>query len=131
MRAELLSYLTTATSTATVKTVSELPWNTAGEPLYLKNMKKFYLDEEQIEQSVLIPTLTGQTDVMSNLIRVRGYFAVDAKNQPAGLSTAITTILGAKDRTGVANFGTESDYTTEIQDDVIIYTVEYRLNTTA
>jgi hypothetical protein len=131
MRTQLLSYLTTATSTATVKTVSELPWNTAGEPLYLKNMKKFYLDEEQIEQSVLIPTLTGQTDVMSNLIRVRGYFAVDAKNQPAGLSTAITTILGAKDRTGVANFGTESDYTTEIQDDVIIYTVEYRLNTTA
>ena len=131
MRAELLSYLTTATSTATIKTVSELPWNSAGEPLYLKNMKKFYLDEEQIEQSVLIPTLTGQTDVMSNLIRVRGYFAVDAKNQPSGLSTAITTILGAKDRTGVANFGTESDYTTEIQDDVIIYTVEYRLNTTA
>jgi hypothetical protein len=131
MRTQLLSYLTTATSTATVKTVSELPWNTAGEPLYLKNMKKFYLDEEQIEQSILIPTLTGQTDVMSNLIRVRGYFAVDAKNQPAGLSTAITTILGAKDRTGVANFGTESDYTTEIQDDVIIYTVEYRLNTTA
>jgi hypothetical protein len=131
MRAELLSYLTTATSTATIKTVSELPWNSAGEPLYLKNMKKFYLDEEQIEQSVLIPTLTGQTDVMSNLIRVRGYFAVDAKNQPSGLSTAITTILGAKDRTGIANFGTESDYTTEIQNDVLIYTVEYRLNTTA
>lgn len=131
MRAELLSYLTTATSSLTVKTVSELPWNTAGEPLYLKNMKKFYLDEEQIEQSVLIPTLSGQTDVMSNLTRVRGYFAVDAKNQPSGLSTAITTILGAKERTGIANFGIESDYTTEIQGDVIIYTVEYRLNTTA
>lgn len=131
MRAQLLSYLTTATSTATVKTVSELPWNTAGEPLYLKNMKKFYLDEEQIEQSVLIPVLPGSTDVMTNLVTVRGYFAVDAKNQPSGLSTAITTILGAKDRTGLANFGTESDYTTEIQNDVIIYTVEYRLNTTA
>ncbi len=131
MRSQLLSYLTTATSTATVKTVSELPWNTAGEPLYLKNMKKFYLDEEQIEQSVLIPTLPGSNDVMTNLTRVRGYFAVDAKNQPSGLSTAITTILGAKDSIGVSNFGTESDYTTEIQNDVIIYTVEYRLNTTA
>ena len=131
MRAELLSYLTTATSTATVKTVSELPWNTAGQPLYLKNMKKFYLDEEQIEQSVLIPTLPGQNDIMQNTVKVIGYFAVDAKNQPSGLSTAITTILGAKDRTGLGNFGTESDYTTEIQDDVLIYTVEYRLNTTA
>jgi hypothetical protein len=131
MRTQLLSYLTTATSAATVKAVSELPWNTAGEPLYLKNMKKFYLDEEQIEQSTLIPTLPGSNDFIENLVTVKGYFAVDAKNQPAGLSTAITTILGAKDRTGISNFGAESDYTTEIQDDVMIYTIEYRLNTTA
>jgi hypothetical protein len=130
MRAELLSYLTTATSTSTVKTVSELPWNTAGEPLYLKNMKKLYLDQEQIEQSTLIPTLGG-TDVFQNDITVRGYFAVDAKNEPTGLSTAITKILGAKDKTGITNFGVESDYTTDIQADVIIYTVEYRMNTTA
>lgn len=131
MRAELLSYLTTATSATTVKTVSELPWNNAGQPLYLKNMKKFYLGQEEFEQSVLIPTLPGQNDIMQNTVKVTGYFAVDAKNQPSGLSTAITTILGAKDRTGLGNFGTESDYTTEIQDDVLIYTVEYRLNTTA
>lgn len=131
MRTQLLSYLTTATSTATVKTVSELPWNTAGEPLYLKNMKKFYLDETEITQSVLIPTLPGSNDVMQNLVTVRGFFAVDAKNQPSGLSAAITTILGAKNSIGLANFGIESDYTTDIQDDVIIYTVEYRMNTTA
>lgn len=130
MRTELLSYLTTATSAATVKTVSELPWNTAGEPLYLKNLKKFYLDEEQIEQSVMFPTLPGQDDVMQNQTIVRGYFAVDAKNKPS-ITSALSTILGAKNRTGIDNFGIESDYTTDIQDDVIIYTVEYRLNTTA
>lgn len=130
MRAELLAFLTTATSTATVKTVSELPWNTAGEPLYLKNMKKFYLDQTQRVETTLIPTLDGN-DVFQRDLIVTGYFAVDAKNEPTGLSQAITTILGAKDRTGITNFGTESDYTTEIQDDVIIYTVEYRLNTTA
>jgi hypothetical protein len=131
MRAELLSYLSTATSATTIRTVSELPWNTAGEPLYIKNMKKFYLDQEEYTESVLIPVLPGQNDVMQRAVSVTGYFAVDAKNQPSGLSTAITTILGAKDRTGIDNFGIESDYTTEIQDDVIIYTVEYRLNTTA
>lgn len=131
MRSELLAYLTTATSTATIKTVSELPWNTAGEPLYMKNMKKFYLDQEQIEQSVMIAVLPGSDDIMANQISVTGYFVVDAKNQPTGLSQAITTILGAKDKTGISNFGVESDYTTEIQDDVIIYTVEYRLNTTS
>jgi hypothetical protein len=46
--------------------VSELPWNTAGEPLYLKNMKKFYLDEDQVEETVLIPVLNGN-DVMSRV----------------------------------------------------------------
>lgn len=131
MRSQLSSYLTTALTSSTIKMSSELPWNTAGEPLYLKNMKKFYLDEEQIAQTTLIPTLPGSNDYIENLVTVRGYFAVDAKNQPAGLSTAITTILGAKDQTGLANFGAESDYTTVIEDDVIIYTVEYRLNTTA
>jgi hypothetical protein len=130
MRAELLAFLTTATSTATVKTVSELPWNTAGEPLYLKNMKKMYLDQTQRVETTLIPTLNGN-DVFQRDLIVTGYFAVDAKNEPTGLSQAITTILSAKDRTGITNFGSESDYTTEIQDDVIIYTVEYRLNTTA
>ena len=130
MRAELLSYLTTATSTATVKCVSELPWNTAGEPLYLKNMKKMYLDQTQRVETTLIPTLDGN-DVFQRDLLVTGYFAVDAKNEPTGLSQAITTILSAKDKTGIINFGVESDYTTEIQDDVIIYTVEYRMNTTA
>ena len=131
MRPQLLSYLTTATSTLTVKTVSELPWNTAGEPLYLKNMKKFYLDHEQVEQTPMLSVLPGYVGVDRNATTVVGYFAVDAKNQPAGLSTAITTILGAKNSIGLANLGVESDYSTEIQDDVIIYTVQYRLNTTA
>jgi hypothetical protein len=128
MRTELLAYLTTATSSLTVKTVGELPWNTAGEPLYLKNMKKFYLDQDQVQQTTLIPVITG-TDVFQDDLTVKGYFAVDAKNQPSGLDTVITTLLNAKDQISVINFGAESDYTTEIQDDVIIYTVEYRLNT--
>lgn len=128
MRSELLAYLIPATAASVIKTVAELPWNTAGEPLYLKNMKKFYLDEEQVEQTTLIPVITGSDVYQTNLI-VRGYFSVDAKNQPAGLSSAITTILGARDSTGVTNFGAEADYTTEIQDDVIVYTVEFRLNT--
>jgi len=130
MRSALLSYLTAATSATVVKAVSELPWNTAGEPLYLKNMKRFYLDSGQTVESVLIPVLGGSADVMQNATTYRGYFAVDAKNQPAGLDSVIPIILSAKDASGVSNFGTESDYTTEIQDDVLIYTVEYRINTT-
>lgn len=131
MRSELLSYLTTATANDTIKTVSELPWNTAGEPLYLKNLKKFYLDEEQVEQSVLIPVLPGFNDVMQDTVSVTGYFACDAKNTPSGLSSSLTKLLDAKNSIGVSNFGIQSSYTTEIQDDVIIYTIQYQMNTTA
>jgi hypothetical protein len=130
MRTELLAYLTTATTSSTIKCVSELPWNTAGEPLYMKNMKKFYLDQEQRVESVMIPVLPGSDDVIQNVQRVVGYFAVDAKNQPSGLSQAITLILAGKNQTGIGNFGSESDYTTEIIGDVLVYTVEYRINTT-
>ncbi len=131
MRTELLSYLMTATTATAVKTVRELPWNQSQEPLYLKNMKKFYLDEEVKEQSVLLPTLPGSNDVMQNQQSVTGYFAVDAKNPPTGLTASMALILGAKDSIGVANFGVESDYTAEIQDDVIVYTVQYRMTTIA
>ena len=128
MRTELLAYLTNATKNDTIKAVSELPWSTAQEPLYLKNMKKFYLDEEQIEQVVLIPTLPGYTDITQDTISVTGYFAVDAKNQPSGLSDSLNKILNAKTELGT---GATSSYTTEIQDDVLIYTVVFQNNTTA
>lgn len=131
MRAELLAHLTTALSTATVKMSSELPWNTAGEPLYLKNMKKFYLGAEQYEQTELIAVLPGYNPVQQNAYTVTGYFAVDAKNEPANLTSALTTILNAKNQLGVNNLVTQSDYTTEIRDDVIIYTINYRMNTTS
>ena len=130
MRAELLAYLTTALSSSVLKMSSELPWNTAGEPLYLKNMKKVYLDIDQVAESVMIAVLPGSNDVLQSLNTVRGYFVVDAKNQPSGLDQAVSILLNAKNQISIPNFGIESDYSTEIVDDVIIYTVEYRLNTT-
>ena len=130
MRAELLSYLTKAIATGTITVSQELPWNTAGELLYLKNLKKLYLEQDELKQSVMYPTLDG-SDVLQNDYIVRGHFAVDAKNTPAGLSQSLSTILAAKNNTGIRNHGSESDYTTRIEGDVIIYTIEYRLNTTA
>lgn len=134
MRDALLTWLLTNTADLTVRTVKELPWNTANEPLYLKNLKRFYLDQEQLEETILIPTLPGQTDVVDRLRTVTGYFAVDAKNLPSGVDQALTQILEAKNHIVNGNGLTgalESDYTTEIQDDVIIYTVQYRYTTTS
>jgi hypothetical protein len=57
MRTELKSAITTAISTLTQFAVaSELPWEQNGTPLYIKNMKKVYVDLERVEQTTLIPT---------------------------------------------------------------------------
>jgi len=128
MRTELLAAITTAVSTLTQFAVSqELPWEQNGTPLYLKNMKKIYVDREKQEETMLIPTLNGgevfQDDLISEV-----YVAVDAKNTPSQLDNLITKILGAKYTINLVNFGSESDYTVDKQEDVLIYTFEFRLN---
>lgn len=128
MRTELLSAITTAISTLTQFAVaSELPWEQNGTPLYRKNMKKVYVDRDRMEETTLIPTLNGG-DVFQNDLVSEVYLAVDAKNPPSQLDSVITKILSAKATTGVVNFGSESDYTVDKQEDVLIYTFEFRLN---
>lgn len=128
MRSQLVTAITNNLSTLTQFAVSsELPWEQNGQPLYLKNMKKVYVDRERQEQTTLLPTLSGQ-DVFQNDLISSAYLAVDAKNPPSQLDAAITKILQAKDSTGIVNFGSESDYTVETQEDVLIYTFEFRLN---
>jgi len=128
MRTELLTAITSATSTLTQFAVSsELPWEQNGTPLYRKNMKKIYVDRERMEETIMFPTLSGP-EVFQNDLITEVYLAVDAKNPPSQLDSAITKILSAKANTGIINFGVESDYTLEKQEDVMIYTFEFRLN---
>lgn len=128
MRNQLLSAITTATSTLTQFAVStELPWAQNGIPLFRKNLKKIYVDQTHIEQSTLIPTLNGG-DVYQNDLITEVYIACDAKNPPSQLDNLVSKILSAKDSTGVVNFGTESDYTIDKDEDVLVYTFEFRIN---
>jgi len=129
MRAELLAAITSATSTLTQFAVSqELPWLQNGLPLFRKNMKRIYVDRDRLEETTLIPTL-NDVDVYQNDFITEVYLAVDAKNPPSQLDSAISKILAAKANTGIVNFGVESDYTQEKDEDVLIYTFEFRMNT--
>ena len=128
MRTELLTAITTAISTLTQFAVSsELPWEQNGTPLYRKNMKKVYVDRERVEQTTLLPTLNGG-EVFQNDLITEVYLAVDAKNPPSQLDSAITKILGTKSTVNVVNFGSESDYTVDKDEDVLVYTFEFRIN---
>lgn len=129
MRSELITAITTALNTLTQFTVSqELPWSQNNLPLFRKNMKKIYVDHERQEQSILIPTLPGSAEVVQNDLICEVYLAVDAKNSPSQLESAIDKILQTKGNTGIVSFGQESDYTVELSEDVQIFTFEFRLN---
>lgn len=123
MRATLLSYLTT-NLTGAIKTSQELPFEEGGNPLYLKNMKRVYLDEPYTETGLLIGTL-GDCTIDQTITRVRGFLAVDAKNRNADLDSALSTLAQAKNQ--LTNFfRKEFDYTTTIDGSVMTFEFEYR-----
>jgi len=128
MRSNLLSAITSATSTLTQFGVSmELPWQQNGLPLFRKNLKKIYVDQDYVEQSSLIPTL-DHSNILENLQICRAYVAMDAKNPPTQLNQLIANILTCRDRTGIVNFISESDFTQEEIEDVLTLTFEFRLS---
>jgi len=129
MRTQLLSAMTTAISTLTQFAVSqELPWEQNGTPLFRKNMKKVYVDKTYTEEKTLIPTL-DHGNVVEDTLFCRAYVCVDAKNPPSQLDQLITNLLACKDRTGITNFTSESDYTMDKNEDVLVYSLEFRLET--
>ena len=132
MRTQLIAAITTATTSAYTnagfRVSSQQPFEQGGNPLYLKNLKTVYVGADETEETVLIPVVRG-SEVFRVDIICEAYLAVDAKNPPALLDAYVTAILGTKANTGITNFGVESDYTVETQEDVLIYTFEFRMNT--
>ena len=130
MRTELLAYLT-ANLTGSIKTSQEQPFEQGGDPLYLKNMRKVYLAEPQTEQDQLIPVLTGD-DINQMITTVRGYLAVDAKNRNSDLDQALNYMGTALRSANIPDsFRKEFDYTTTIDNDILLYEFEYRYYTLA
>ena len=124
IRDDLITQITTNLSTYTAfNVVSDLPYDASGQPLYQKNFKTVYIDEQEDSKVQLYRTL-DQGEVFQTDVVVNAYLTVDAKNQPSDIDNVITGILNAKS----VVTGTQSNqalYETEITDDFITYTFEY------
>ena len=59
IRDTLVTGLTANLATSNVSVSSELPFNSGGEPLYVKNKKHVYVDEDNIDVTELYNTLDG------------------------------------------------------------------------
>lgn len=125
MRSELLTYLKGAVN-AQIKISDELPWSTSGTPLYNKNLKYIYLDEEQHELVDLI-SLINAPAIQNQIDRVSGYLTVDAKNLPSQIDSVITTIRAATNATpNLDVYHTKTfNMETSINGDQITYSFEY------
>jgi hypothetical protein len=108
MRTEILDYFKVNKVNGYTLT-QELPWDTQGNPLYLKNFKYIYVDSDQIAQEPLIDVLNG-AGIVNEITTVRTYITTDAKNQPSNYATMVSTFMNARldtDITGVTQRATQ------------------------
>jgi len=123
IRDSLITELTEALASTSVKVSSELPWFSGNQVLNEKNMRSVYVDHEEIENNTLINTLDN-SDVFEKIITVDTYLTVDAKNLPSDIDTVIQIIRHSRQ---VIDAPTrECDMITTIEDDRLTYEFTYR-----
>jgi hypothetical protein len=127
MRQEILNYIN-GLALGTFSVSSELPYDTSGNPMYIQNVKKIYVGNEQTSTEPLVSALDGP--VIDNEVQsVSIYFSADAKQLPANYDTLVSDLKKAKNITSVTGIHRrEMDATTEFQGDLIVNTLEIRFN---
>lgn len=130
MRQQLLSYLTSQL-TGAIKTSQELPFSQGGNPLYRKNMRKVYVGNPEVTTTVITATLDGQS-VRQTETKLEVFLAVDAKNRPVNLDTALGVMAAAVTQSGISNsFRNEYAYVITIDEDVEVYVFTYTFTSIA
>lgn len=125
MRQAILDYIQTLDN-GSFNVSNELPWSESGTPLYLKNLKKIYVDVEQYTDVSEVTTLSGLV-INEETLTVRLYFANDAKNLPPDYSNVVAGLRTAKRVSPELGYiRREVDATTELQADRLITTMEFR-----
>jgi len=128
IRDNLITQITTNIAAHSNVSISqELPFDQSGVPLYNRNLTTIYVDEQEINVEELYSTL-DQGVVNQTTTTVNAYLSVDAKNEYNDIDTIVANLLIARNVvTGTVT--SESNYETEITDDVITYTFEYNFIT--
>jgi hypothetical protein len=105
---------------------SELPWSTGGTALYLKNLKRIYVDVAQITEDLSIAALNGLI-INNDTTVVRVFFACDAKQLPSNYETVVSGIRTAKNSTDIEGVSRrECDVSTSFEEDIVVTEFEFR-----
>lgn len=123
MREELKDYIV-GLKMKNYKVSDELPFSNSGQPMYLKNPKTVYVDNDQTTAEVAILLLNG-CEIEAQILTSTVYLATDAKQQPIDYVTLVGSIKAFK-HLQTAYFRRECDVTTEYESDLLVTRVEFR-----
>lgn len=125
MRTEVLEYIQSL-DIGGFNVSNELPWTESGTELYVKNLKKIYVDIDQIQVDPLILTF-DRSNINNEITIIRIFFANDAKQVPANYSDVVAELKTAKDIEAAQGFTRrECQVSTALQADRLITTIELR-----
>lgn len=93
MRTELLAYLRDQ-KFKNFNVSDELPFTSSNTALYLKNVKRIYLDVEQVTLEPFLQVFG--TPIDTEVFSVRLYFTTDAKQLPSDYNTVVSQIRSGK-----------------------------------
>lgn len=125
MRTDIYNYIKTL-SLGTFKLSDELPFDASGNPLYVKNMKTIYVDNQQITHDNLVATLDGLI-IVAETTTVRAYFSTDAKQLPSNYSSLVSNIRNGRSVATITGVNRrEVDVTTRYEEDKMITEFEFR-----
>jgi hypothetical protein len=125
MRQEVLDYINSLALGGYLLT-EESPWRDNAIPLYIKNLKKIYVDNVEYLSEPLIATL-GTLSINQQTRTIRIYFANDAKTLPSNYDTLVEDLITVKD-INLAD-GTnrrEADVRVSYENDVMVTEIEIR-----
>lgn len=125
MRAQILEYLA-AQDLGTFTLSQQLPYDSSGSPLYIRNVKSIYVGQDQVSTELFIGIL-GADSIDMDVYTVTVYLACDAKTIPLDLDTVINTIKSSKALYASNGFfKREVDVSTDYLNDLLTTEVEIR-----
>ena len=130
MRTEILSYLSSNFSVTDFAVVEDLPYDSSGTALYLKNFKKIYVDRPQTVQEPLIDVLNGTAQggggVVTEITTVTAYVVTDAKTLPTNYETMVSQVKGCKLSTASGQTQRATTVSTSYEGDALV--TEFNFN---
>lgn len=125
MRQEVLDYINSLALGGYLLS-EESPWRDNAIPLYIKNLKKIYVDNVEYLSEPLIATL-GTLSINQQTRTIRIYFANDAKTLPSNYDTLVEDLITVKDINLLDGTNRrEADVRVSYENDVMVTEIEIR-----